>query len=261
MTDASGAFVESCNNYGTVRTTDGGANIIGGITGAIYYNAGIYDCSNSGNVVSERAIDVATVGSIWEGHGGIIGYIATAETQTLIDTCTNTGLVGCRKQTASDLGLTTKNFYVVIGGIQGSHGCAGTTVVDCVSTGKILGPKDDLHTWNASTEVWDVSGKTNYVYRGALVAHPNSKLTCNNNEIGGYIGTIADQDPTSKATEVTIGKGEDAVTYTYDKLTYTDGTLHALESDSSSNWYWKKWRHGYTATPATSKSTTTFVEL
>ncbi|MBR0394442.1 MAG: hypothetical protein IIX04_04980, partial [Alistipes sp.] len=103
MTDASGAFVEACNNYGTVRTTDGGANIIGGITGAIYYNAGIYDCSNSGNVVSERTIDVATVGSIWEGHGGIIGYISTGETQTLIDTCTNTGLVGCRKQTASDL--------------------------------------------------------------------------------------------------------------------------------------------------------------
>ena len=255
MTDDSGAYVEDCNNYGTVRTTDGGANIIGGITGAIYYNAGIYDCSNSGNVVSERTIDTATVGAVWEGHGGIIGYINTSEKCTIIDGCTNTGLVACRKPTAADLGLTTTNMYVVIGGIQGSHGCAGTTVVDCVSTGKVLAAKDDLHLWTTS-ETWDVQNKTNYVYRAALVAHPNKNLVCNNNQIGGYIGTIADKDPDTSEAEATVG----GVTYTYEKLAYTDGTLHALVNDSTSDWYWKKWRHGYTATPATSKSTTTFVQ-
>ena len=257
MTDDSGAYVEDCNNYGTIRTTDGGANIIGGITGAIYYNAGIYDCSNSGNVVSERAIDMDTKGSVWEAIGGIIGYINTTadEKCTKIDGCTNTGLVACRKPTAADLGLTSTNMYVVMGGIMGAGGCAVVTVVDCESTGKVLAAKDDLHLWTAN-ETWDVTGKANYVYRAALVAHPNAALVCTDNKIGGYIGTIADQDPTSSEAEVTV----DGVAYTYDKLAYTDGTLHALVNDSSSDWYWKKWRHGYTKTPATSKSTTTFVQ-
>ena len=258
MTDDSGAYVEGCNNYGTVRTTAGGANIIGGIAGAIYYNAGIYDCSNSGNVVSERAIDKDTNGSVWEAIGGIIGYINSNANEkcSKIDGCTNTGLVACRKPTAADLGLTSANMYVVMGGIMGAGGCANVTVVDCESTGKVLAAKDDLHTWTTN-ETWDVTGKANYVYRAAFVAHPKAALVCTDNKIGGYIGTIADQNPTASNAEETV----DGVTYTYETLAYTDGTLHALVNDSSSDWYWKKWRHGYTATPATSKSTTKFVGL
>ena len=252
-TDGKGLLIDNCANYGTVHTVDGEANIIGGIIGAAWHNPTVRNSHNYGNVVSERKLNQVN-GNSWEGHGGIVGYIYTKETKTTISGCNNTGLVGCRKRNAQDLGETDTNVYVVIGGIQGSHGCAGATVANCKNSGKVLGPHDALHKWNATKEVWDVSGKVNFVYRAAFVAHPNGNLVCNNNIVSGYIGTIADQDPTKSEAEVTIDK----VTYKYDKLTYADGVVHALNNDSTSDWYWKKWRHGYTATPATSKTTTTF---
>ena len=255
VTDGTGAFISDCNNYGSVRTISGEANIIGGIIGAAWLNPTVSYCSNFGTVASERKL-YPSAGQTWEGHGGIVGYIYTGETTTTIKYCHNEGVVACRKRTSRDLGETPDiNVYVVMGGIQGSHGCAGVTILGCESRGKVWGPHDALHTWNASTEVWDVSQKHNFVYRGALVAHPNKALICTNNKVGGYIGVVADQDPTSAKAKVTVG----GVEYTYDKLTYTASADHKLVDDPESDWYWKKWRHGYTATPATSKATTTFL--
>lgn len=249
-----GAIVQNCNNYGTVRTTDGLSNIIGGVIGALWYDAAVRMSNNHGNVVSEHKLSKG-----WEAIGGVVGYIYTKETATTILACNNTGLVGCRKRTVRDLGESSDNIHVVMGGIQGGYGCAGATLARCKNTGKILGPHDALHTWNASNEVWDVSGGVNFVYRAAFVAHPNANLVCNNNIIGGstVIGTLADADPTSAETDITLN----GTKYKYTALTYASAVEHTLNDDPASDWYWKKWRHGYKAIPATSKNTTTFEPL
>lgn len=168
--------VENCKSYVTVES----AGKSGGIV-CLTNNGGctISGCENYGAV---NGADAGTVG----GVGGIVAY---ANPNTIISDCKNFGDIGSAVDTRS-------------GGIVGYGSKTGSSIINCVNSGKIIASQNAGGIVGITTEAWNITACTNNgvvssaIYAGGIVGSvQNGKVeSCKNTAsvdgktAGGVVG-------------------------------------------------------------------------
>ena len=249
--------VEGCNNYGTVSltaVTDNVREAAGGIVGQVYTletegsASYIKDCNNFGRVTSTNTVNTKN-GATGLSVGGIAGFtdgknltyvqnctnkaditaqatrlggiVASANTYTKIEDCTNEGNL-------SDSDVTASNSRV--GGIS-SAASTSVTFLRCVNKGNvtfsvagdsthgyaagILGQANNPITIESCENYGTITTdmvKASEKYVGAIIGNPNSKVvTVTKCKVGGKVGPVT-EDADNKVTTLTKDNFETYIT-------------------------------------------------